>query len=121
MNHVDIVSVFGEIGASKEPSIPVRCTYIDQHGATSYSLTKKKMKFSLRLLTTYLVGFSKFTQATGSASPDSDPNVLVEALKGGSAAGVEEFKFETEVNKVMDIIIHSLYKTKGTMNHTAAG
>lgn len=75
------------------------------------------MKFSLRLLTTYLVGFSQFTQATGSTSPDSDPNVLVEALKGGSAAGVEEFKFETEVNKVMDIIIHSLYKTKGTMNH----
>jgi hypothetical protein len=24
-----------------------------------------------------------------------------------------EFKFETEVNQVMDIIIHSLYKTKG--------
>lgn len=28
-------------------------------------------------------------------------------------ADAEEFTFETEVNKVMDILIHSLYKTKG--------
>ena len=74
------------------------------------------MKFSVPLLTTLFCAFANLIQAgqvSGTGGPATDPKVLAEALKAGTGAGVEEFNFETQVNKVMDIIIHSLYKTKG--------
>lgn len=39
-------------------------------------------------------------------------SVLASETSSEPIAEVEEFKFETEVNKVMDLIVHSLYKTK---------
>jgi hypothetical protein len=48
---------------------------------------------------------------TAGLSISTTDTAVNEALKSNA----EQFKFETQVNKVMDIIIHSLYKTKGIL------
>ena len=66
-----------------------------------------KLKLAIPLLSAF---FSIFSCIQAGQVLASDPSALSDAL---SSTAVEEYHFETQVNKVMDIIIHSLYKTKG--------
>ena len=61
----------------------------------------------LRIALAFISTFSYVKAQSGQTVADIN---IVEAVNEA-----EEFTFETEVNKVMDIIIHSLYKTKGNI------